>query len=120
MSCTKGILGPCLEKKCSWCCDPVKVPIHFPQEKIPKNEDGTPMWEKTHPVLIPDNGTERDLYSGYRCQHLDHETGQCDIYDKRPEICKATSCITPKSTKTVDEQHQEMIEAFLNDLGKKK
>lgn len=36
--------GPCLDKKCSWCCDPVKVPKSFPDERIPVNGDGEKIW----------------------------------------------------------------------------
>ena len=120
MGCSNNQAGPCIDKKCSWCCDPVKVPVRFPSERIPKNEDGTPMWEKTGGIVIPDNGTEKDLYSIYKCEHLDHVSGECGIYNKRPEICRATSCIEPESKKMLDEQHQEMIQAFSQDLGKKR
>jgi len=38
--------GPCLDKKCSECCNPVKVGRFFPEDKIPKDKDGQPLWAK--------------------------------------------------------------------------
>ena len=38
--------SPCLEKNCSWCCDPVKVASDFPEEKIPHNQKGEKIGKK--------------------------------------------------------------------------
>lgn len=42
----------CLEKNCSYCCDPVKVDHSFPNEKIPKDKQGEPLWKQKEGTLV--------------------------------------------------------------------
>ena len=97
-------LGPCTDKNCSWCCDPVKVHQFFPDEKIPVNAKGEKIWKERNELLIPENSETMRLKT-LDCINLDKETGLCKDYENRPEICKDTSCIDPNSKESVDEQH---------------
>ena len=45
--------GPCLEKSCSFCCNPVKVARFFPEKRIPVDKNGKKIWEKREELLIP-------------------------------------------------------------------
>lgn len=106
-------LGPCLEKKCSWCCDPVKVARFFPEEKIPVDQNGEKLWQERPELLVSEKQIEKPFKS-YDCRNLDPETGLCNDYPNRPEICRETSCIDENSSLTVDEQHQRSInEVFI-------
>lgn len=102
-------LGPCLEKNCSWCCNPVKVIKFFPENKIPVNKEGKKIWQKRNEILIPENQIDTTRIDTYNCDNFDSQTGQCKDYTNRPEICKNTSCINDKSDKNTDEQHKRFI-----------
>lgn len=101
--------GPCREKNCSDCCDPVKVSRFFPADKIPKDAEGRPLWEKREETLVPehDQGTKLEAYD---CRNLNSETGECIDYANRPEICKKSGCVDPESGEAIEEQHRRIIE----------
>ncbi|MCL5406887.1 MAG: YkgJ family cysteine cluster protein [Patescibacteria group bacterium] len=112
--------GPCIEKKCSRCCDPVKVARFFPEEKIPIDKEGEKLWQERPELLVSEKHTERP-FKAYDCRNFDSETGHCKDYDNRPEICQNTSCIDKNSSLTVDEQHQRVLEEkFISIPTKKK
>lgn len=102
-------IGPCLEKKCSDCCDPVKMPRFMPEEKIPKDAEGKPLWTKRRELLVPED-QERTKLETYDCKNFDPETGKCKDYENRPEICKNSGCVNPESEESVEEQHRKMKE----------
>lgn len=99
--------GPCLEKKCSFCCDPVKVDRFFPEGKIPINENGEKIWKERAEILIPEDEIDATRLVAYDCINLDKTTGRCQDYEKRPLICKKTSCIKQDSKESIDEQHKK-------------
>lgn len=101
--------GPCLDKKCSWCCDPVKVSSRFPEEEIPKDKDGNLIWKKRDEIIAPEETWEVQKLKTFDCVKYNKNSGLCEDYDNRPEICKETSCIDENSSKTIDEQHKETI-----------
>jgi len=100
--------GPCLEKECSFCCDPVKVDRFFPEEKIPVNENGEKIWKERAEILIPEDEIDTTRLKSYDCVNLDKTAGKCLDYEKRPLICKETSCIKQDSKDSVDEQHKKI------------
>jgi Zn-finger protein len=75
-------LGPCLEKNCSWCCNPVKVIKFFPENKIPVNKEGKKIWQKRNEILIPENQIDTTRIDTYNCDNFDSQTGQCKDYTK--------------------------------------
>ncbi|MBI5794014.1 YkgJ family cysteine cluster protein [Candidatus Uhrbacteria bacterium] len=112
--------GPCMEKKCSWCCDPVKVPANFSDEKIPLDKEGKRIWRDREEIVVPESQMETVRLKTFDCDLLDTQTGKCSDYENRPEICRNTSCVDEKSTKSVDEQHRETLEEELIPLKGKK
>ena len=100
--------GPCLEKKCSFCCDPVRVDRFFPEEKIPINKKGERIWKEREEILIPEDEIDRTRLKSYDCMNLDRATGRCRDYEKRPLICRRASCIKQDSEESIDEQHKKM------------
>jgi len=102
--------GPCIEKGCCWCCQPVKVDKILAESELPKVKEGKVIWKKRDEVLIPENDIEHGRVKTYDCKHFDETTGKCKIYEDRPDICKNTTCIDEKSEKSVDEQHRKVTE----------
>ena len=45
--------GPCVDKNCSYCCDPVKVSRFFPDDKIPTDLNGEKIWKERDEMYIP-------------------------------------------------------------------
>jgi Fe-S-cluster containining protein len=100
---------PCLEKNCSWCCNPVKIVKFFPESKIPINKKGEKIWKKRNEILIPENEIDTVRLEAYDCDNFDNEIGKCKDYENRPEVCKNTSCIKDELEEGVDEQHKKFI-----------
>ncbi len=101
--------GPCLEKNCSWCCNPVKVARFFPEDKIPTDKNGEKIWQKRKELLIPEDQIDTARLETYDCVNFNKETGRCRDYENRPEICKNTSCIDEKSNESIDKQYKKFI-----------
>ena len=108
----KNKKGPCLEKKCSWCCDPVKIGFSKRQgfdDSILDKENLRDIWEDTGEILVPEENIDTDRIKTFKCVNYDKESGKCKDYERRPNICRNTSCVDTKSDKSVDEQHGDMI-----------
>ncbi len=110
--------GPCLEKNCSWCCNPVKIGFNkrtgLSDFKIPKDENGKDIWEETDNILAPENHPETIIVKEFKCVNHDKENNRCRDYENRPDICRNTSCISPESKESIEEQHKKMTsEKFL-------
>lgn len=99
--------GPCLEKKCSFCCNPVKVGRFFPEDKIPVNENGERIWKKRTELLVPEDEIDMTRLKSYDCINLDKSTSKCRDYEKRPPICRKTSCIEQNSKESIDDQYKK-------------
>lgn len=103
--------GPCLDKKCSWCCDPVRVRKGFPDEKIPKDSTGKPIWEKRDEILVPEDHPDTVRIDTYECRKLNKTTGLCEDYENRPEICRDSGCVDGEETEAdIDRRHKEVTE----------
>lgn len=100
--------GPCLEKKCSFCCDPVKVERFFPEDEIPVDENGEKIWKERKEILIPEDEIDITRLKTYDCKKFDKEHSKCSDYEKRPSICKRASCVKQDSEESIDEQHKKM------------
>jgi Fe-S-cluster containining protein len=98
---------PCLEKKCSICCDPVKVARFFPNGKIPVDAHGEKLWIERDELLATASHIDTVKLRSFDCKNFDKATGQCCDYNNRPEICRNTSCIDPNLDKSADEQQAE-------------
>ncbi|OGN07863.1 MAG: hypothetical protein A2750_00220 [Candidatus Yanofskybacteria bacterium RIFCSPHIGHO2_01_FULL_45_42] len=98
--------SPCLDKNCSWCCNPVKVPRFLPPDKLPKDKGGQPLWTKRKELLVPEDSQTK--LETYYCKNYDSATGKCTDYENRPDICKNTECVDPNSTELIDRQHQKV------------
>lgn len=105
---SKNNPGPCIEKKCSFCCNPVKVARFFPEDEIPTNEEGEKIWKERPELLIPEDEIDRTRLKSYDCINLNKSTGECRDYVKRPPVCKRASCIKQNSEESIDEQHRKM------------
>ena len=97
--------SPCLDKNCSWCCDPVKIP-RFELDQIPKDREGKNLWTKRPELLVPEDSEQR--LETYDCKNHNPETGKCMDYENRPDICKNTHCVNPNSPESADAQHQKL------------
>ena len=99
--------GPCIEKNCSECCDPIKVPRPFPAEEVPKDSEGNQLWTKRDTTLRPEDQEHMKL-DAYDCKNFDPSTGKCKDYENRPDICKNSGCVDSSSPMSAEEQYQEM------------
>jgi Fe-S-cluster containining protein len=103
--------APCLDKNCSFCCDPVKINQRAAQSgfKSPSDKSGNKIWKETGEVLTPIEKIDTDRVITFECVNLDKESGKCLDYENRPEICSNTTCIRNES-EDVDSQHRRMTE----------
>jgi hypothetical protein len=65
-------------------CKAVCCSLPFPLSAA-EVEAGDVRWDLGHPYVI------RQTAEGY-CVHNDRSTGGCDVYDKRPGVCRGYSC----------------------------
>ena len=103
--------SPCLEKNCSFCCDPVKINQRAVQSwfKSPVDKDGNKIWKETGEVLVPVEKIDTDRVVTFDCVNHDKETGKCLDYENRPEICRNTTCVRDEN-ESIDDQHKRMTE----------
>ncbi|KKR07358.1 MAG: hypothetical protein UT32_C0012G0021 [Parcubacteria group bacterium GW2011_GWC2_39_14] len=99
-----------LDKKCSSCCSPVKVHRSFPDEKIPVDVNGEKIWTDRGEIMIPIKHIDTVRLRTFDCKKLDQQTGQCQDYENRPDICKNTSCFDEAHPSSIDEQHREFVD----------
>lgn len=102
--------GPCIEKNCSFCCDPVKIPSRNLTlgNKLPKKKDGSELWIRRSEILVPEDDLESKIVT-FDCVNFDKTTGRCLDYDGRPNECRNTSCLNIEGG-TDDEKHKELTE----------
>ncbi len=99
---------PCIEKNCSWCCNPVKI-IKFTLKELPKDKYGKDLRTLIEEERIPKDKPDGVRLQIYECLLLDKNTELCKDYKNRPEICKNSSCINKDSNKSKEEQHKASI-----------
>jgi Fe-S-cluster containining protein len=98
--------GPCEDKNCGFCCDPVKIRVGVPVE-IPKDKNGNPIWKDRNEIIAPEDKIDTTRIKTYDCVNFDKSTNKCLDYENRPDICRNTSCITDKNG-SIDEQHEKV------------
>lgn len=107
--------GPCKKLNCSWCCDPVKIgprSKHAPNELvIPKDKNDEDIWVRRNEEWRPEADHETLVVDTYDCKKFNRETGLCDDYANRPEICKNTSCVSEKLESSEEEQRKKFVES---------
>ena len=101
--------GPCTDKNCSECCNPVKTKRFMPPELIPKDKDGNDLWKKRRELLVPVDNPEEKLET-YDCKNFDRKTGKCLDYENRPNICRGSGCIDPDSSESKENQFKKLSE----------
>jgi len=104
--------GPCLDKNCSWCCNPVKISYRkgFPEPKPDiRDRKEKELFIKSDETLIPKKEIDTTRIATYECLNFDEKTGKCIDYENHPDICRNTSCINSESNKTINEQHNQAI-----------
>lgn len=99
--------GPCIEKKCALCCNPVKVDRHFQDKKIPVDRNGDKLWVDRGEIMIPEEHSDTVRLKTFDCRNFDSGTGQCKDYEGRPDICRNTSCVNGNVAEGIDEQHKK-------------
>lgn len=82
-----GPVAPEVEVDCAarmHVCQALCCTLPFPLSAA-EVEAGDVRWDLGHPYVI------RQSAEGY-CTHNDRGTGGCDVYDKRPAVCRGYSC----------------------------
>ena len=76
--------GPCLDKSCSFCCNPVKINQKAINSgfEIPKDKNGENLWVATGEVLAPETKIDTDRVVTFDCKNYDKSTGMCLDYRK--------------------------------------
>lgn len=103
----------CLEKNCSWCCNPVKKQRKKGVEtvfKIPKDKHGEDLWIKTGEEWAPLETIDTERVDIYECKKFNKETGLCEDYENRPDECKNTNCVNKNKELSPEEQRNQLIE----------
>lgn len=106
--------SPCLSKKCSFCCHPVKVHKDFPDDNIPKDKNGQTLWKERDEYLVPESEMEKTALKTFDCVLHDESTGLCKDYEHRPDICRKTSCIQDRDGDIYERHRQATEENFLS------
>jgi len=75
----------------------VKVHRFFPNEKVPKDENGNPIWIKNNELLASENHPDSARLQSYKCLKFDEKSGRCLEYEKRPDICRTSGCVDENS-----------------------
>ncbi|MCX6731833.1 MAG: YkgJ family cysteine cluster protein [Candidatus Parcubacteria bacterium] len=104
----KEKIGPCIDKNCSICCNPVKVRRFFPKEMIPGDTKGNKLWQKRRELLIPESQSEEVKIETYDCKNFDQKTGLCKDYEHRPDIRRKSGCVDINSSVPANEQFKKI------------
>ena len=100
--------GPCLDKNCGFCCDPVRVSAKA-QGQPPTDKKGKVIFRDRYEVFAPLNRIDTERIKTYDCVNFDSVTKKCFDHENRPDLCRNSSCITDTSA-DIDEQHAKTIE----------
>ena len=102
--------GPCLEKNCSWCCDPVKVEqTRAVEVDSTTDKTGKKIFSRRSEIYLPEKHMEYVKLATFDCANLDKSTGECADHENRPDMCKVTSCINEDSADSVDAQFEKTV-----------
>ncbi|MCX5839728.1 MAG: YkgJ family cysteine cluster protein [Deltaproteobacteria bacterium] len=104
--------SPCIDKNCSFCCDPVKLFRFSPDDKIPTNKNGDKIWKERDEIYIPKDFIDKVKLNTYDCIYFDKINKKCLQYEKRPLICRKVSCVDENSLETIDEQYRKIISSI--------
>lgn len=69
-------------------------------------------------IRAPDKCIDTIRIQVYRCLLYDPKTGLCKNYERRPKICRNTSCIDPDSNESIDDQHKKLITGHFTKMKK--
>ncbi len=109
--------GPCKDKKCSFCCNPIAINhravIALGEDNLPKDKDGNPLFTNKKEFLFSKDNPDTEKFQTFECKNFDKDTGLCKDYENRPDLCRNTSCIdSNQKEKSEDEQHEDFINKF--------
>lgn len=114
--------GPCKEKWCARCCDPVKISFKkgYDPSKIPvpKDSDGNPLRIAKDEIWAPEIDIDTKRVQIYDCLLYDKDNKNCKDYENRPKICRNTSYIDNESKESIDKQHKETIKTIFIKMKK--
>ena len=98
--------GPCQDKSCGHCCDPVKIDIKS-QGNTPTDKNGKDIFIQKEEILAPEMTIEKTRLKTYVCINYDSVNKVCLDYENRPDICKSSTCITDENG-DIDSQHKKL------------
>lgn len=103
--------GPCLNKNCSFCCNPVKMDTRVLRSGfvLPTNLKGEQLWTPTGEIIASEEKFEKERIATFVCKNFNEQDGKCFDYENRPNVCRNTSCIKDESG-DIDAQHKAMTE----------
>ena len=104
-----GKLWPCLDNRCGWCCNPVKVYFWTAVPII----NWQYIWEKINEIWLPKKYIDTVKLEIYKCLWYDSESKLCKFYDDRPDICRNTSCIDNIHEDVVTQYEKVISQEFL-------
>ncbi len=100
--------GPCLDKNCGHCCDPIRVDMRNRGE-LPKDKNGKDIFVERNEILAPETHIETMRLKTFDCINFDTVTKKCLDHESRPDLCRNASCVSdPKGN--IDEQHKKTVE----------
>ncbi len=109
--------APCLEKGCSFCCNPVAIDErqikNIGEENLPADKNGDSLFSSRKEILYSKKNPDSTKFMTFNCKNFDSNTGLCRDYENRPDLCRNTSCINVDSVKSVDEQRKDFIDQII-------
>lgn len=104
--------SPCLEENCSWCCDPVKIESRFKvmASELPKDKNNKTIFQDTYEVWVPEKNPDSGRLRIFTCNNYNKDTGKCENYENRPNLCRNTSCVDPKLNESISKQRKKLTE----------
>lgn len=100
--------GPCLDKKCGRCCDPVRVYTKS-GGNLPKDKKGKTIFVSRGEIVAPEKYIDTVRLATYDCVNFDKEKNICLDHENRPDMCRNTSCVSNED-EDADTQHKRMVE----------
>jgi Fe-S-cluster containining protein len=96
--------GPCEEKNCGYCCDPVRVDTRNLGEP-PLDKLGRKIFTSRGEILRPKENPEITIKT-FNCVNYDSVLKKCLDHENRPDMCRNSSCIEDQKG-DIDKQHDK-------------
>lgn len=96
--------GPCEDKNCGYCCDPVRIDTRNIGQP-PTDKLGRVIFTPRNEILRPRSSPETAVKT-FDCKNFDPSTKKCLDHENRPDLCRNSTCITDPEG-DIDEQHKK-------------